>query len=106
MPQPPNEQGPSKDKKRRERERKDLRLLVGTNLVRLSQLEGVDGAKYRKVILPPILEQVGRRNGYTWVSYSVTARYGCLGVTAIRMYFGRIFYDGVVERNCTAMRCL
>ncbi|CAM9459399.1 unnamed protein product [Laminaria digitata] len=50
--------GPSKDKKRRERERKDLRLLVGTNLVRLSQLEGVDGAKYRKVILPPILEQV------------------------------------------------
>eukprot|EP00904_Undaria_pinnatifida_P013441 jgi/Undpi1/9227/HiC_scaffold_26.g11685.m1 len=52
------QQGLSKDKKRRERERKDLRLLVGTNLVRLSQLEGVDGAKYRKFILPPILEQV------------------------------------------------
>lgn len=50
--------GPSKDKKRRERERKDLRLLVGTNLVRLSQLEGVDGAKYKRDILPVILEQV------------------------------------------------
>lgn len=52
------QKGPSKDKKRRERERKDLRLLVGTNLVRLSQLEGVDGAKYKTDILPPILEQV------------------------------------------------
>lgn len=50
--------GPSKDKKRRERERKDLRLLVGTNLVRLSQLEGVDGAKYKRDILPAILDQV------------------------------------------------
>ncbi|CAB1113798.1 unnamed protein product [Ectocarpus sp. CCAP 1310/34] len=52
------QKGPSKDKKRRERERKDLRLLVGTNLVRLSQLEGVDGAKYKTDILPPVLEQV------------------------------------------------
>ena len=50
--------GPAKDKKRRERERKDLRLLVGTNLVRLSQLEGVDGPKYKTDILPAILEQV------------------------------------------------
>lgn len=50
--------GPSKDKKRRERERKDLRLLVGANLVRLSQLEGVDAAKYKVHILPSILEQV------------------------------------------------
>ena len=31
---------------------------MGTNLVRLSQLEGVDGAKYKTDILPPILEQV------------------------------------------------
>ena len=31
-------QGASKDKKKREKERQDLRILVGTNLVRLSQL--------------------------------------------------------------------
>jgi vacuolar protein sorting-associated protein 35 len=33
-------QGSSKEKKKREKERLDLRILVGTNLVRLSQLEG------------------------------------------------------------------
>ncbi|CAN0345129.1 unnamed protein product, partial [Discosporangium mesarthrocarpum] len=52
------QQGTSKDKKRRDRERKDLRLLVGTNLVRLSQLEGVGEARYRTSILPRILDQV------------------------------------------------
>ena len=31
-------QGHSRDKERRERERQELRILVGTNLVRLSQL--------------------------------------------------------------------
>ena len=76
-------QGPSKDKKRRERERKDLRLLVGTNLVRLSQLEGVDGAKYRKVILPPILEQVGQRDGYLWASSKVTTIWACSNVAGV-----------------------
>lgn len=54
---------------------------MGTNLVRLSQLEGVDGAKYRKVILPPILEQVGQRYGY-------------MGV------FERIGSEGVFDRSC------
>jgi vacuolar protein sorting-associated protein 35 len=39
-------------------ERRDLRILVGTNLVRLSQLEGVDLDMYRRNILPSILEQV------------------------------------------------
>lgn len=39
-------------------ERKELRILVGTNLVRLSQLEGVDLEMYRRTILPAILEQV------------------------------------------------
>ena len=39
-------------------ERKELRILVGTNLVRLSQLDGVDLDLYQKVILPGILEQV------------------------------------------------
>jgi hypothetical protein len=42
-------QGHSRDKERREREREELRILVGTNLVRLSQLETVNLDKYKKV---------------------------------------------------------
>jgi hypothetical protein len=43
-------QGHSRDREKREAERKELRILVGTNLVRLSQLEGVDLKVYQKVI--------------------------------------------------------
>lgn len=42
-------QGHSRDREKREAERKELRILVGTNLVRLSQLDGVDLAIYQKV---------------------------------------------------------
>lgn len=51
-------QGHSRDREKREIERKDLRILVGTNLVRLSQLDGVDLDMYRRTILPSVLEQV------------------------------------------------
>lgn len=51
-------QGHSRERDKREAERKELRILVGTNLVRLSQMEGVDLDMYRKTILPSILEQV------------------------------------------------
>lgn len=51
-------QGHSRERERREMERRDLRILVGTNLVRLSQLDGVDLDMYRSNILPSILEQV------------------------------------------------
>lgn len=51
-------QGHSRDRERRELERKELRILVGTNLVRLSQLEEIDLNTYQSVILPNILEQV------------------------------------------------
>lgn len=51
-------QGHSRERERREKERQELKLLVGTNLVRLSQLEAVDLDRYRKVVLPGILEQV------------------------------------------------
>lgn len=51
-------QGPVRDRDRRETERLDLRILVGKNLARLSQLEGVDTATYRESVLPRILEQV------------------------------------------------
>ncbi len=51
-------QGHSREREKRELERKELRILVGTNLVRLSQLEGVDLELYCRIILPSILEQV------------------------------------------------
>ncbi|KAF9042116.1 vacuolar protein sorting-associated protein 35 [Panaeolus papilionaceus] len=51
-------QGHSRDREKREMERRELRILVGTNLVRLSQLDGVDLEMYQRTILPSILEQV------------------------------------------------
>ncbi|MGH0143968.1 UNVERIFIED_CONTAM: hypothetical protein FKN15_002310 [Acipenser sinensis] len=51
-------QGHSRDREKRERERQELRILVGTNLVRLSQLEGVNVEKYKQIVLSGILEQV------------------------------------------------
>jgi vacuolar protein sorting-associated protein 35 len=49
-------QGHSREKERREREREELRLLVGTNLVRLSQLESINVDKYKKV--PPKISMI------------------------------------------------
>lgn len=43
-------QGHSREKERREKEREELKILVGTNLVRLSHLESITLDKYRKVI--------------------------------------------------------
>jgi Vacuolar protein sorting-associated protein 35 len=52
-------EGNNKDvRKRRERERNDLRILVGTNLVRLSQLECVTSQIYGEAILPRILDHI------------------------------------------------
>ncbi|XP_024532264.1 vacuolar protein sorting-associated protein 35B isoform X1 [Selaginella moellendorffii] len=51
-------QGPAREKEKREKERRQLRDLVGKNLHVLSQLEGVDLAMYRDVVLPRVLEQV------------------------------------------------
>lgn len=51
-------QGHTRERDRKEQERLELRILVGTNLVRLSQLEAVDAAAYQKLILPGVLEQV------------------------------------------------
>ena len=49
-------QGHSREREQRTKERQELQLLVGTNLVRLSQL--VDMEAYKTVILQPLLEQV------------------------------------------------
>ena len=47
-----------RDRVKRERERYDLRLLVGASLVRLSQLDGMTKVFYTEKVLPKILEQV------------------------------------------------
>lgn len=51
-------QGLTRERERREKERRELRILVGTNLERLSKLEGVDLATYQKLVLPNVLDQV------------------------------------------------
>lgn len=49
-------QGHSREREQRTQERRELELLVGSNLVRLSQL--VDLEAYKTVIINPLLEQV------------------------------------------------
>ena len=51
-------QGHTREKERREKERLELRILVGTNLVRLSQLDAIDAGMYQREVLPNVLEQV------------------------------------------------
>merc|ERR1719210_2638835 len=51
-------QGHTREREKRERERLELRILVGTNLVRLSQLDNVDLDMYKSAVLPGVLEQV------------------------------------------------
>merc|ERR1719210_1603963 len=51
-------QGHSRDREKKERERMELRILVGTNPVRLSQLDNIDLAMYKSTVLPGVLEQV------------------------------------------------
>ncbi|XP_051140548.1 vacuolar protein sorting-associated protein 35A-like isoform X2 [Andrographis paniculata] len=50
--------GPSREKDKREKERSELRDLVGKNLHVLSQIEGVDLEMYKETVLPRVLEQV------------------------------------------------
>ncbi|XP_031400667.1 vacuolar protein sorting-associated protein 35A [Punica granatum] len=51
-------QGPAREKEKREKERSELRDLVGKNLHVLSQIEGVDLELYKETVLPRVLEQV------------------------------------------------
>ncbi|KAG4403687.1 hypothetical protein GLYMA_01G164100v4 [Glycine max] len=50
--------GPAREKEKREKERSELRDLVGKNLHVLSQIEGVDLDMYKDAVLPRVLEQV------------------------------------------------
>uniref|UniRef100_A0A7S3Z9X4 Vacuolar protein sorting-associated protein 35 n=1 Tax=Lotharella globosa TaxID=91324 RepID=A0A7S3Z9X4_9EUKA len=49
-------QGALRDLGKREQERRNLKQLVGTALVRLSEMEGVDMKMYSEVVLPKLLE--------------------------------------------------
>ncbi|VDN97667.1 unnamed protein product [Rodentolepis nana] len=51
-------QGHTRERERREQERRDLRVLVGANLHRLSQLSSITPHLYRQHILPRILTQL------------------------------------------------
>ncbi|KAF2310139.1 hypothetical protein GH714_006708 [Hevea brasiliensis] len=51
-------QGPGRVREKQEKERSELRDLVGKNLHVLSQIEGVDLEMYRDTVLPRVLEQV------------------------------------------------
>ncbi|KAK9316809.1 vacuolar protein sorting-associated protein 35 [Lipomyces starkeyi] len=51
-------QGHSREREKRMKERQELQILIGSNLVRVSQLDGVDAEIYKTTILPAILEQV------------------------------------------------
>ncbi|PON93925.1 Vacuolar protein sorting-associated protein [Trema orientale] len=51
-------QGPHQIKEKLEKERNELRDLVGKNLHVLSQVEGVDLEMYKDTVLPRVLEQV------------------------------------------------
>ncbi|SCV03525.1 LANO_0G04654g1_1 [Lachancea nothofagi CBS 11611] len=51
-------QGPLREREQRTRERKELKILIGANVVRLSQIVESDFTMYKEEILPQILEQV------------------------------------------------
>ncbi|KAL0701869.1 hypothetical protein Bca4012_057991 [Brassica carinata] len=51
-------QGPGTVRERQEKERNELRDLVGKNLHVLGQIEGVDLDMYKETVLPRVLEQV------------------------------------------------
>lgn len=45
-----------KDKKKKLKERGDLKITVGENIHRLSTIEGITAKMYKELVLPPILE--------------------------------------------------
>ncbi|KAJ3068294.1 Vacuolar protein sorting-associated protein 35 [Podochytrium sp. JEL0797] len=50
--------GHSREREQREMERRELKLLVGSNLLRLSQIEGLNPEVFANLILPSIMSEV------------------------------------------------
>lgn len=47
--------GSGRDKVKRQKERNDLKMLIGENIMRISSLEGVNMKIYKKIVLPKML---------------------------------------------------
>lgn len=62
-------QGPLSEREKRQEEREELKVLVGSNLVRLSQMDFIDSIYYKEKILPLILEQIVKCNDQLAQSY-------------------------------------
>ncbi|KAH0555994.1 hypothetical protein GP486_006066 [Trichoglossum hirsutum] len=90
-------QGHSREREKRTQERQELQLLVGSNLVRLSQLVDLDA--YRDVILQPLLEQVVQCRDVLAQEYLLEGR--CLSwctqvglvLTAMSLVITQVFPD-------------
>lgn len=52
------------EKSRKEKERIDLKILVGENLHRLSSLEGVNLEAYKETVLPKLIELITANKDY------------------------------------------
>ncbi|KAI9348528.1 vacuolar protein sorting-associated protein 35 [Obelidium mucronatum] len=50
--------GHSSERDKREVERRELRVIVGSGIVRLSQLEGLDSEHFKSIVLPNILGEI------------------------------------------------
>lgn len=50
--------GGGRDKAKRQKEKNDLKMLIGENVMRLSSLEGVNIKIYKHVVLPKLLELI------------------------------------------------
>lgn len=70
-------QGHSRDREKREKERQELRILVGTNLVRLSQLEGVNVEKYKQVCMAVVTSTLAK-HVYVYVKFELGERVKCV----------------------------
>jgi len=47
--------GGGRDKAKRQKEKNDLKMLIGENLMRISSLEGVNIKIYKQIVLPKML---------------------------------------------------
>lgn len=50
--------GGGRDKAKRLKEKNDLKMLIGQNLMRISSLEGVNIKIYKQIVLPKMLELI------------------------------------------------
>ena len=61
--------GAGRDKTRRQKEREDLKMLIGENLMRISSLEGVNNNVYKESVLPKMLNLLKESKDATTQQY-------------------------------------